>query len=72
MAGRTVFVALASTNHRPPLAPGYKEVHFQTLLIAEIVKLLAHSLIALTLEDLRGNETLEQCPQEGGTLKLSR
>ncbi len=57
--GRTVFVA--STNHRAGIAPGYEEVHFQPLLMAEIAKLLPHIPIALALEDLGRDEDLEQC-----------
>ena len=39
--------------------PGDEEVHLQTLLIAEIVKLLAHSPITLTLEYFRRDEAFE-------------
>jgi len=49
MEGRTVFAALVSTSHNLVLGR-YEEIHLETLLVARIIELLAHSTVSLALE----------------------
>ena len=44
---------------------GHEEVHFQPLLVAEEVEFAAAARVDLCLDNLRRDEALEECAEEG-------
>jgi len=57
--------SLAFDERHRAAGTGHKEIHFQALLVAEVVKLSAPARVRLRLDDFRRHKTLEQGAVKG-------